>query len=299
MISQREILKKVRQVEIRTRRAVTETLVGNYHSVFRGQGIDFEETREYTPGDDVRTINWNITARMDRPFVKIFREERELTMLLCVDLSASQFFGSGAKSKREAAAELAAILAVSAMRNSDKVGLLLFADTIERYIPPRKGMQHVLRVVREILFHEPQGKGTNRAAAFEYVNRILPRRAMVFFISDFACEIPFSRDSQEARLIAVTAARHDLVIADMTDPRDFAIPDVGVVLFEDPETGKRIEVNTDDWRLRKRYSELAASGQREWKTLIRRCNAGYMPVGAEQDVVRALRIFMEKRALER
>jgi uncharacterized protein (DUF58 family) len=299
MISQREILKKVRQVEIRTRRAVTDALVGNYHSVFRGQGIDFEETREYTPGDDIRTINWNITARMDRPFVKIFREDRELTMLLAVDLSASQYFGSVEKSKRETAAELAAILAMSAMKSGDKVGLLLFTDSVERYIPPRKGMQHVLRVVREILFHEPTGKGTNRTAAFDYINHILPRRAMVFFISDLSCEPPCDRKAQQARLLAVTAARHDLVIADTTDPRDFAIPDVGVVLFEDPETGKRVEVETNDWRLRKYYGELASSGQKEWKSLVRRCGAGYMQVGAEKDVVRALRIFMEKRSLER
>jgi uncharacterized protein (DUF58 family) len=299
VISQRDILKKVRQVEIRTRRAVTDALVGNYHSVFRGQGIDFEETREYSPGDDVRTINWNITARMDRPFVKIYREERELTLLLAVDLSASQNFGSGEKSKREAAAELAAILAFSAMRNNDRVGLLLFTDVVELYIPPRKGMQHVLRVVREILFHEPKSAGTDRVAAFDTINHILSRRAMVFFISDFACEVPALQDSPEVRMLSVTAARHDFVVADLSDPRDFALPDVGVVLLEDPETGERVEVDTDDWRLRKRYADLAESGRHEWKRLICRSGAGWMAVGAEDDVVHALRVFMERRALNR
>lgn len=296
MISQRDILKKVRQVEIRTRRAVTDTLVGNYHSVFRGQGIDFEEMREYSPGDDVRTINWNITARMDRPFVKIFREERELTMLLAVDVSASGGFGSVEKSKREVAAELAAILAFSAMRGGDKVGLLLFTDEIESYIAPRKGMQHILRVVREILFHQPKGKGTNRAAALDYVNHILPRRSMVFFISDYASERPINEDAPEARMLAVTAARHDVVAADLSDPRDIALPDVGAMMLEDPETGKRFEVDTDDWRFRKRYAEIAAMDRKTWVKLIRKCNADYMDVGTEHDIVRALRVFMERRA---
>jgi uncharacterized protein (DUF58 family) len=299
VISQRDILKKVRQVEIRTRRAVTETLVGNYHSVFRGQGIDFEEMREYYPGDDIRAINWNITARMDRPFVKIFREERELTMLLAVDVSASGTFGSVEKSKREVAAELAAILAFSALKSGDKVGLLLFTDKVESYIAPRKGMQHVLRVVREILFHQPQGKGTDRTAALDYVNHILPRRAMVFFISDYASERPIAEDSPEARMLSVTAARHDVVAADLSDPRDMTLPDVGVVMLEDPETGKRYEVNTDDWRFRKRYAEVAALDRKEWLKLIRRCNADYMDVGTERDVVQALRVFMKRRAAAR
>lgn len=299
MTSQRDILKKVRQVEIRTRRAVTDALAGSYHSVFRGQGIDFEETREYCPGDDVRTINWNITARMDRPFVKIFREERELTMLLAVDLSASQGFGGTDRSKREVAAELAAVLAFSATRNNDKVGLLLFTDKIEAYIAPRKGPQHVLRVVREILFHQPESKGTDRAAAYDYVNHVLSRRALVFFISDLACGKPPADNSAEAKMMAVTAARHDLVVADLADPREGALPDVGVVLMEDPETGRRYEVDTDDWRFRKRFTELAKTERQGWKRLVRQCDADYMAVDTGQDIVRALRLFMERRALQR
>ncbi|HNX05908.1 MAG TPA: DUF58 domain-containing protein [Opitutales bacterium] len=299
MISQRDIFKKVRQVEIRTRRAVTDSLVGSYHSVFRGQGIDFEETREYMPGDDVRAINWNITARMDRPFVKVFREERELTVLLAVDLSASQSFGSVEKSKREVAAELAAILAFSALRNNDKAGLLLFTDEVESYIPPRKGSQHLLRVVREILFHEPKGKGTGRTKAFDFINHVLPRRAMVFFISDLSCETPPVPDSPQARLLSVTAARHDLVVADLFDRRDAELPDIGVVMLEDPESGRRVEVDTSDKRFLKRYAEAGASERRGWEKLVRQSGAGYMAVPSDADVVRALSAYMQRRALAR
>ena len=299
MISQRDILKKVRQVEIRTRRTVTDSLVGSYHSVFRGQGIDFEEIREYVPGDDVRAIDWNVTARMDRPFVKVFREERELTMLLAVDLSASQNFGSVEKSKREVAAELAATLALSALRNNDKAGLLLFTGEVESYLPPRKGSQHLLRVVREILFHEPKGRSTGRAKALEFVNRILPRRAMVFFISDLSCSAPPQEGSSEARLLAVTAARHDLVVADLFDRRDAEIPDVGVLMLEDPETGRRVEVDTSDRRFRRDYASLGQAGRRGWEKLVRHSGAGYMAVPSDADVVTELRRFMERRVLAR
>ncbi len=299
MISQRDILKKVRSVEIRTRRAVTDSLVGSYHSVFRGQGLDFEEIREYSPGDDVRSIDWNVTARMDRPFVKIFREERELTMLLAVDLSASQGYGSVEASKREKAAELAAILAFSALRNGDKAGLLLFTDRVERYVPPGKGSQHVLRLVREILFAEPQGRGTDRAAALDFVNHILPRRAMVFFLSDLSCDKPPEEGSPLARPFAVTAARHDMVAADLSDRRDAELPQVGRVLMEDPETGAKVEVDTRDERFRNRYAGYAEDDRRKWEKLLRRGGAGYMAVPSDADVVRVLRRYMEGRALKR
>jgi len=299
VITQRDILKKVRQVEIRTRRAVTDTLVGSYHSIFRGQGIDFEETREYYPGDDVRSIDWNVTARMDRPFVKIFREERELTMLLVVDLSASQNYGSVDKSKREATAELAAILAFSAIRNNDKAGLLLFTDRVERYIPPRKGLQHVLRVVREILFFKPEGKGTDRAVALDYINHVLTRRAVVFFLSDFACDKALVKEDKTARLLAVTAARHDLVVADLWDPRDAELPSVGTVMLEDPESGLRSEVNTSASTFRRQYEQVATKERKAWERLLRQCGAGYMAIGSDKDVVRVLRGFMDGRARAR
>jgi uncharacterized protein (DUF58 family) len=295
VISQRDILRKVRQVEIRTRRAVTDVFAGSYHSVFRGQGIDFEEMREYTPGDDVRAINWNITARTNRPFVKIYREERELTMLLCVDLSASQAFGSQERSKRETAAELAAILAFSAMRNNDKVGLLLFTDRIERYIPPRKGMQHILRVVREILFSTPAGRGTDRTAALDYINHILSRRAVVFFISDMSAEAAPDRDSAFARMLAVTSMRHDLVVADLHDPREAKLPDVGIVLFEDPESGSRVEVDTGSQGCRATYERMALKEREKWTRLLRQCGADGFGIGTGDDLVRVLRGFMQGR----
>src|SRR5476651_2808108 len=181
----REILKKVRQVELRTRRLVTDALAGAYHSVFKGRGMDFDEVREYSPGDEVRTIDWNVTARSGRPFVKKFTEERELTILLLVDVSASGNFGSTSQSKREMAAELASVLAFSAIRNSDKVGLILFSDQIEQYIPPKKGRRHVLRVVREILYFEPKNRGTDIVQALDFANRVTRRRAVTFLISDF------------------------------------------------------------------------------------------------------------------
>ena len=174
----REILKKIRQIEIRTKRLVTETLAGQYHSAFKGQGLHFEEVREYTPGDEIRSIDWNVTARMNQPFVKVYSEERELTLMLLVDLSGSGFFGSVEQTKREIAAELASVLAFSAIRNNDKVGLILFTDRVEKYVPPRKGRFHVLRVIREILFYEPEHRGTDLNGALEFLGRVVPRKAM-------------------------------------------------------------------------------------------------------------------------
>src|SRR5258708_11776689 len=187
MIS-REILKKIRQIELRTNRLVTETLGGQYHSVFKGQGMNFDEVRAYQPGDEVRAIDWNVTARMNHPFVKKFVEERELTLMLVVDLSGSGLFGSGEQSKRELAAEIASVLAFSAIRNSDKVGLILFTEEVEKYIPPKKGRRHVLRVIREVLFHEPKKRGTNLSEALDFLNRVTNHRAIAVVISDFLGE---------------------------------------------------------------------------------------------------------------
>src|SRR5512144_1601170 len=184
----REILKKIRQIELRTNRLVSETLAGQYHSAFKGQGMDFDEVREYQPGDEVRSIDWNVTARMNHPFVKKFREERELTVVLVVDLSGSGLFGSGEQSKRELAAEIASVLAFSAIRNNDKVGLILFTDEVEKFMPPRKGRRHVLRVIREILFYEPQRRGTDLNAALEFLSRVLSHKSIAVVISDFLDE---------------------------------------------------------------------------------------------------------------
>src|SRR3954468_7247343 len=205
----REILKKIRQIELRTRRLVNESVAGHYHSVFKGQGMNFDEVREYQPGDEVRTIDWNVTARMNHPFVKKFVEERELTLMLLVDVSGSGLFGSVDQSKRELAAEIASVLAFSAIRNNDKVGLLLFTDEVEKFMPPRKGRRHVLRVIREILFFEPQRRGTNIAGALEFMNRVPPHRAISVVISDFLNEGPSANALPMA--MRQTNRRHDVV----------------------------------------------------------------------------------------
>jgi uncharacterized protein (DUF58 family) len=260
----REILRKVRHIEIRTKRLVNDSLAGEYHSVFKGRGMNFDEVREYVPGDEVRTIDWNVTARAGRPFIKKFVEERELTLMLMVDVSASGDFGSGAQSKREMAAELASVLAFSAVHNNDKVGLILFTDQIELYVPPRKGRRHVLRIVREILGFEPNHRGTDLVQALDFTNNVLSRRAIVFLLSDFQ----FSGDPAAAlaslrRAIRQTRCRHDLVAMRVYDPREEELPNFGLLAVEDSETGELLEVDTGDENVRKRFSEIASedSGQ--------------------------------------
>jgi uncharacterized protein (DUF58 family) len=254
----REILRKVRRIEIRTKRLVDDTLAGQYHSVFKGRGMNFDEVREYTPGDEVRTIDWNVTARAGRPFIKKFVEERERTLVLMVDVSASGDFGSGAQSKSELAAELASVLAFSAIRNSDKVGLVLFTDQVELYVPPRKGRRHALRIVREILGFEPQARGTDVVNALDFVNDVASRRSIVFLLSDFqipgepAVVIPALR-----KALRQTNRRHDLVALPIDDPREHTLPDVGIVAFEDAETGELIELDTTSATVRGRFAEIA------------------------------------------
>lgn len=253
----KEILKRVRQVEIRTRRLVEDSLAGQYHSVFKGRGMDFDEVREYVPGDEVRTIDWNVTARAGRPYVKKHTEERELTMLLVVDVSASGNFGSGTRSKREMAAELASVLAFSAIRNSDKVGLVLFSDQVEQYIPPKKGRQHVLRVIREILFFEPKRRGTDIPRALDFVNMVTTRRAVMFLVSDFQLGDPGAALGRLRRALALANRRHDLVALHIHDPREASLPDVGTLVIEDAETGEMLEIDTVNPRVRERFAGVA------------------------------------------
>jgi uncharacterized protein (DUF58 family) len=254
----REILRKVRHIEIRTRRLVNDSLAGEYHSVFKGRGMNFDEVREYVPGDEVRTIDWNVTARAGKPFIKKFVEERELTLMLAVDVSASGDFGSGSQSKREMAAELASVLAFSATHNNDKVGLILFTDRVELYVPPRKGRRHVLRLVREILGFEPKSPGTDVVAALDFVNHVLSRRAIVFLVSDFqSAEDPATAAAALRRAIRQTSARHDLVAMHVHDPREQELPDFGLLAVEDAETGELLELDTGDEHVRRRFAELA------------------------------------------
>jgi uncharacterized protein (DUF58 family) len=243
----REILKKIRQIEIRTNRLVTESLAGAYHSVFKGQGMNFDEVREYQAGDDVRAIDWNVTARMNHPFIKKFVEERELILMLVVDVSGSGLFGSRAQSKRELAAEIASVLAFSAIRNNDKVGLLLFTDEVEKFIPPRKGRGHVLRVIREVLYFEPKRRGTDLINALEFVGRVLPHRSIAVVISDF--QTPQSSGALSLPIqtaLRIANRRHDVVTVQITDRYEMELPALGRLTLEDAETGEILEVNTSD-----------------------------------------------------
>jgi uncharacterized protein (DUF58 family) len=282
------IMGRMRRLEIRTRRMVNDSLGGAYHSVFKGRGMDFSEVREYTPGDEVRTIDWNVTARAGRTFVKKFTEERELTIFLLVDISASGNFGSGALSKRELAAEIAGLLAFSAIRNNDKVGLLLYTDRIERYLKPKKGRHHVLRVVRDILFHQPEATGTDSIKALDVASHVLHRRAIVFLISDFE----FSGDQSAARAALRRALRqvnrrHDLIAVHIEDPRERELPDVGILALEDAETGEIVELNTSRARVRNAFKEQSDERIRQLLNAIRaegvdtlqlQTDAPYMPI---------------------
>ncbi len=241
----REILKKIRQIELRTNRIVTETRAGQYHSVFKGQGMNFDEVREYQPGDDVRAIDWNVTARMNHPFIKKFVEERELTLMLVVDVSGSGLFGSRGQSKRELAAEIASVLAFSAIRNNDKVGLVLFSDEVEKFIPPRKGRSHVLRVIREVLFFEPKRRGTDLKAALDFFMRVQSHKAVTVVVSDFLT--PEGGGSLPKALqtsLRMANRKHDVVAVQITDRYELALPSLGRLILQDAETGETVELNT-------------------------------------------------------
>jgi len=234
-----EIFRKVRRIEIRTRQLVNTVFSGEYHSVFKGQGMAFAEVREYLDGDDVRSIDWNVTARMGHPFVKVFDEERELTVMLMVDASASGDFGTVSQMKGEIAAEICALLAFSAIQNNDRVGLIIFTDEVEAFVPPKKGRKHVLRVIRELLYFQPTRPGTDIGTALEYLNRVTTRRSVVFLVSDFLAE------GYEAA-IRVSSRRHDLIAVEIQDPRESDLPDMGIVELEDAETGEEIFLDTSD-----------------------------------------------------
>jgi len=247
----KEIIRKVRRIEIQTRHLVNDVFSGEYHSVFKGRGMEFSEVREYQRGDSIKTIDWNVTARMGHLFVKKFVEERELTVMLMVDASSSGRFGSQRKSKREIAAEISALLAFSAIKNNDRVGLIIFTDAVEKFVPPKKGTKHVLRVIRELLYFQPGGRGTSITAALEYLNRLTRRKAVVFLISDFL-------DDGYQRALRVANRRHDLVAISVADPREQKLPRVGLVELEDAETGRMVLANTSDARFRRRFAEQNA-----------------------------------------
>lgn len=261
MIS-KDILKKIKQIQIHTRRLVSDAFVGEYHSVFKGRGMEFDEVREYQPGDEIRTIDWNVTARMGRPFIKRFVEERELTVMLLVDISPSGNFGSAEQLKNEVATEICALLAFSAIKNNDKVGLIIFTDKVEKFIPPKKGIKHVSRVIRELLCAQPTGKGTNIPVALEYLNKIAARRTISFLVSDFIAV-------NYAHALRIANKRHDVIAVSITDPREQELPNVGFVELRDAESGETLLVDTSNTHARKEYSALCNRQAQERSKLFR------------------------------
>src|SRR5438874_124105 len=283
-----EILKKIRALEIKTRGLVETAFAGDYHSVFKGRGMNFEDVREYQPGDEIRTIDWNVTARLGTAFVKKFTEERELTVMLVVDVSASGNFGSVSQSKRELAAEVACLLAFSAIRNNDKVGLILFTDQVELFIPPKKGRSHTLRLIREILFFQPQSRGTEPALALDYLNKVVTRRAVVFFVSDF-------QTGDFSRALNITSRRHDFIAIQINDEREKVLPNIGIITLEDAETGEQLEINTADRRMRSLFSELVSGRETELSRTLRRNNIDAITLQTGRDYLPALRSFFKQR----
>ena len=284
----REILKKVRRVEITTRGLVNEVFSGEYHSVFKGRGMSFAEVREYQYGDDIRSIDWNVTARTGTPFVKIFEEERELTVMLVVDVSASGDFGTRSQMKGEVAVEICALLAFSATKNNDKVGLIIFSDRIEKFVPPRKGRRHVLRVLRELFYHEPGGRGTDLAVALEYLNHVVRRRAVVFLVSDFMAP-DFTRP------LSVAGRRHDVIAVRMGDRREVELPPLGYVEFEDAETGERLLVNTSNRRFRREWEALVTRSRADQDEAFRRSKVDVIDIRTDEPYERPLMKFFKER----
>jgi uncharacterized protein (DUF58 family) len=288
MMLPRELLRQVRRLQLRARRAVEDLLGGEYHSVFKGAGIAFEEVREYQAGDDIRTIDWNVTARMGHPFIKRFVEERELTVMLAIDVSGSQQFGTRFQQKREVAAELAAVLAFSAITNNDRVGLLNFTDRVERFVPPRKGVRHVLRLIREVLFFQPQHRGTCIREALRVLNRVLHRRAIVFLLSDFA-------DQDYEKSFQHTGRRHDLIAVPISDPREEELPKVGLLQLEDAENGQFVLLDTNRRRVRDDFALQARQRRERLRQLARSSRVDLIEVSTDGGHLDALVRFFRLR----
>ncbi|WP_153557601.1 DUF58 domain-containing protein [Roseimaritima sediminicola] len=288
----REMLRKIRRIQIRTSHKVDELLAGNWHSAFKGRGIEFEEVRPYQVGDDVRAIDWNVTARSDQPFVKLFREERELSVHLLVDLSGSQQLGTTTQTKRDLVAELGAILAMSAIKNNDKVGLTLFTDRVEKHLPAGKGSRHVLRLIRELLYCQPIGSGTDLTHALDAFQRTAGRRSVAFLISDF-------QDAGYDKSLRVAARKHDIIPVVITDPREYEMPNVGLIRLEDAETGERITVDLASRANRRRFAELVAQQSQRRDHLFRSLRLMPLRLETGQDLVDPLRRYFHTRETRR
>jgi len=283
-----EILRKIHLIHISTKHLVNDIMAGEYESAFRGRGMEFEEVREYQPGDDVRTIDWNVTARMGRPYIKLFREERELIVMLLVDISASGQFGTVRKLKKEVAAEVAALLAYTAIRNNDKVGLILFSDHVEKYVPPKKARGHGWRVIREILSFEPQGRKTDIAQALDYLGRVVRKRCICFLLSDFLA-------SDFEKPLRLSNKRHDMIAVTISDPREFELPRVGFVELEDAETGQALLIDTNDRHLCRNYREIRRQEDSDRKKLFRSMDLDAVALSTHVSYTEPLLAFFRRR----
>ena len=285
----REILEKVRFIEIQTRHLVNDIFGGEYHSVFKGRGMEFAEVREYLPGDDIRTIDWNVTARFGKPFVKRFDEERELTVMLAVDGSGSSLYGTGPVLKSDIAVEIAAVLAFSAIKNNDKVGLVIFSDGVEKFIPPKKGKGHVLRVIRDLLYHEPVGRRTSLDVALEYLLRVLKRRSVIFLLSDFLDEdfdVP----------LKMVGRKHDLILLRLEDPSEQSLPNLGLVKWYDPETGDEAWLDTSSKAVRKQFTRRVEERRAAFQNFCRRHNIDLISINTHASYVQPLMNYFTTRA---
>lgn len=283
-----EVLRQVRLIELRTRGLVNTLFTGEYRSVFKGQGMEFAEVREYQPGDEVRSIDWNVTARMRRPYVKRYIEERELTVMLVVDLSGSERYGTQRRFKSELASELAAVVAMAAIRNNDRVGALLFTDHVEHVLPPRKGRRHALRLIRDLLVFDPEGRGTDVAAAADYLVRMLPHKSIVFFVSDFM-------DEGIERPLKLLAQRHDVVAVTVEDPSEWQLPDIGIARFVDPETGAALDVDTSDAEVRTQFDRRVGEERDRRQHLLRRLAIDEIAIRTDRPIVEPLVKFFRTR----
>lgn len=288
----REMMRRIQRIQIHTSHVVDDLLAGQWHSAFKGRGIEFEEVRPYQVGDDVRTIDWNVTARAGEPFVKLFREERELSVMLLVDLSASQDFGTNLQTKRELITELGATLAFSAIKNNDKVGLSLFTDQIEKAIPPRKGKRHVLRLIRELLYCQPIGRGTHLKSALDHLNRTASQRTVVFLISDF-------QDAGFEKTLRVTRKKHDVIPVMVNDQRELELPNVGLLRLRDPESGRMVTVDTASRRHRAAFQKLQVAEAEKRDAVFRRLKMNPIRVATGEDYVEPLKRFFHRREAER
>jgi len=287
-----DYVKRLRQVEVRSRLVSQELMSGQCDSIFKGRGMDFVDVREYTPGDDVRRIDWNVSARLRKTFIKRHVEERELTVVLLVDLSASGHFGTSGMTKRELAAELAGTLALSAIRNNDRVGLILFTGEVEHYLPPRKTRQHVQRLLRDLLTHTPRGRGTSVGKALEFAARVTHRPALMFLLSDF-------HDSGYESALKSTNQRHDLLALQLLDPREQHIPDVGLAIVEDAETGEALEVDTGDPGVRAAFEQAAVQRQENLREFFRRSRIGHLEIATDKPWANPLRTFLALQSCRR